>query len=299
MSRSDGCRLHVFLYEGPGSAPLSDPQRLAILTSLLERGYAVSRVACACGVAVTDTAVPVLLGQFDGGPPPLVVGTDGETQAHTCDICALDADGVAAQLERIREEVGARKPGGWKPWFPVIDYDRCTGCKQCLSFCLFDVYGTDTDGETRVENPANCKTDCPACARVCPSVAIMFPKYPKAPVNGDVVREEDIQSEATRVDVGALLAGDAYEALRKRSGGAKKRFSTDRGRSRALFERERCVKEAQGEGSVSEEIPTDESAGDAAEDRIGNGKATPCRCQACSAASDGQQPPRPEDEWGI
>ena len=25
---------------------------------------------------------------------------------------------------------------GMKPWFPVIDYDRCTNCMQCLSFCL-------------------------------------------------------------------------------------------------------------------------------------------------------------------
>jgi hypothetical protein len=26
------------------------------------------------------------------------------------------------------------------PGFPVIDYDKCTNCMQCLSFCLFGVW---------------------------------------------------------------------------------------------------------------------------------------------------------------
>ena len=32
----------------------------------------------------------------------------------------------------------------WMPWFPVIEYDRCTNCMHCLSFCLFDFYGVDS-----------------------------------------------------------------------------------------------------------------------------------------------------------
>ncbi len=83
------------------------------------------------------------------------------------------------------------KPGGWKPWFPVIDYNRCTNCMQCLSFCLFDVYGVDTGGKIKVQKSHNCKTDCPACSRVCPEVAILFPKYKAGPINGDVVKAED------------------------------------------------------------------------------------------------------------
>ncbi len=31
----------------------------------------------------------------------------------------------------------------WIPWFPVLDFDRCNHCKQCMSFCLFKVYDTD------------------------------------------------------------------------------------------------------------------------------------------------------------
>ncbi len=50
-------------------------------------------------------------------------------------------------------------------WFPVIDFGRCDHCMQCLSFCLFDVYGLQ-DKRVEVKNPANCKPDCPACAGV-------------------------------------------------------------------------------------------------------------------------------------
>lgn len=60
-------------------------------------------------------------------------------------------------------------------WYPVIDYDRCTDCGQCLEFCLFGVYGRDDGGHVVVAAPDVCKPGCPACARVCPSQAIMFP----------------------------------------------------------------------------------------------------------------------------
>ena len=84
------------------------------------------------------------------------------------------------RIGALTRELEQPAAGGWKPWFPVIDYDRCTNCMQCLSFCLFDVYGVSTDGKIQVQNQDNCKTDCPACSRVCPEVAIMFPKYATA-----------------------------------------------------------------------------------------------------------------------
>src|SRR5262245_39719349 len=28
-------------------------------------------------------------------------------------------------------------------WYPVIDYNRCTNCLECIDFCLFGVYGID------------------------------------------------------------------------------------------------------------------------------------------------------------
>ena len=60
-------------------------------------------------------------------------------------------------------------------WHPVIDYSRCAGCGQCMQFCLFDVYELDKEGTVTTVNPDNCKPGCPACARICPEGAIMFP----------------------------------------------------------------------------------------------------------------------------
>jgi hypothetical protein len=65
-------------------------------------------------------------------------------------------------------------------WYPVIDYDRCTNCMECIDFCLFGVYGTDAADQILVEQPDNCRKGCPACSRVCPENAIIFPEH-KAP----------------------------------------------------------------------------------------------------------------------
>ena len=137
--------------------------------------------------------------------------------------------------------VGSSAPGSWKPWFPVIDYDRCTNCMQCLSFCLFDVYGVSQAGKLEVQEPTNCKTNCPACSRVCPEVAIVFPKYKAGPINGEPVNTDDVRREHMKVDISALLGGDIYQALRDRSERAKSRFSKERDSERALKERMRCL----------------------------------------------------------
>jgi NAD-dependent dihydropyrimidine dehydrogenase PreA subunit len=135
------------------------------------------------------------------------------------------------------------EPGRWKPWFPVIDYGRCTNCKQCLSFCLFGVYGIASDGRVRVQNERNCKTDCPACARVCPEVAIMFPKHNAGPINGDEVRPGEADRSALKVDVSSLLGGDVYMSLRSRGREVAGRFSPQRDEERSRQERQRRLRE--------------------------------------------------------
>ncbi len=152
---------------------------------------------------------------------------------------AQSPDAIAAEIaERASAPATA---AAWKPWFPVIDYSRCTNCMQCLSFCLFDVYGVSADKTIQVQNQSNCKTECPACSRVCPEVAIMFPKYRHGPINGENVQADDVRREAMKVDISALLGGDIYSMLRDRSVKAKSRFSKERDDDRALQERQNCL----------------------------------------------------------
>jgi Pyruvate/2-oxoacid:ferredoxin oxidoreductase delta subunit len=191
-----------------------------VLKQLLDKGYAVSCVESipVAPVADDDAMVVVPPGEASNDPKALV-----------------------AALDKVRDERGIQPAGAWKPWFPVIDYQRCTNCMQCLSFCLFDVYGVSADSKIKVQNQSNCKTECPACSRVCPEVAIMFPKYRHSPINGDQVSVDDVRREAMKVDISALLGGDVYAALRDRSAKAKSRFSKERDEDRALKERQTCL----------------------------------------------------------
>jgi NAD-dependent dihydropyrimidine dehydrogenase PreA subunit len=66
-------------------------------------------------------------------------------------------------------------------WHPVVDKDFCDNCGQCLQFCLFGVYTRDKDQKVAASNPDACKTGCPACSRICPKGAIMFPLYVQDP----------------------------------------------------------------------------------------------------------------------
>lgn len=116
------------------------------------------------------------------------------------------------------------RQGDWIPWFPVIDYGRCIDCKQCLNFCLFGVFTLSGDGKVVVERPANCKTNCPACARVCPEAAIIFPKYGDSPINGDEVDEEALKNADKSKVLADLMDGDVHDIIRNRSK-QKKRFA--------------------------------------------------------------------------
>jgi len=121
-----------------------------------------------------------------------------------------------AHVVKIKKEID------WTPWFPVIDYDRCTNCKQCLNFCLFGVYSNDENDKVKVVNPQNCKNNCPACARICPSIAIIFPKYGESPINGGEITDEKSEKERIKVDVDKILGDDVYKALAERREKAKK-----------------------------------------------------------------------------
>ena len=84
---------------------------------------------------------------------------------------------AASQIVRITEETDRR-------WYPVIDFSRCTNCMECIDFCLFGVYGVDKSETILVEQPDNCRKGCPACSRVCPENAIMFPQHKTPAIAG-------------------------------------------------------------------------------------------------------------------
>ena len=100
---------------------------------------------------------------------------------------------------------------GFDAWFPVIDRERCNNCGKCHDFCLFGVYAKE-ERTIVVKKPQNCKNNCPACARVCPQKAIIFPKYEKSPINGGLADEEF----ALSIDTKALYSDALRTKLTER-----------------------------------------------------------------------------------
>jgi len=226
------------------------------MASLLDKGYAVTRVTPERGASLAeDDHTLLVLGVFEHGVPVVEDAAD-RREIATRDIGGMEATAVLTLVEAFRSELGRpmNQPGVWKPWFPVIDYDRCTNCMQCLSFCLFDVYGVSESGKIQVQNNDNCKTNCPACSRVCPEVAIMFPKYAHGPINGEPVQGDDVRREKMKIDISALLGGDIYARLKDRSVAAKSRFSKERSPDKALEERKKCLVKLAGDGFIPADV---------------------------------------------
>jgi Pyruvate/2-oxoacid:ferredoxin oxidoreductase delta subunit len=94
------------------------------------------------------------------------------------------------------------QPG--RRWYPVIDYSRCTNCMECLDFCLFGVYGVDSLDRLVVENQDSCKKGCPACSRVCPEHAIMFPDFKTPAIAGAAVGS----ISGLKIDLSKLFGGE-------------------------------------------------------------------------------------------
>ena len=125
----------------------------------------------------SENAVKVVtLGDVVGGVntslpiAPIPVTATSTNQSET-------NQGAMPQVNRIEESGGRR-------WYPVIDYNRCTNCMECIDFCLFGVYGVDRIDTILVEQPDNCRKGCPACSRVCPENAIMFPQHKTPAIAG-------------------------------------------------------------------------------------------------------------------
>jgi NAD-dependent dihydropyrimidine dehydrogenase PreA subunit len=143
-----------------------------------------------------------------------------ERAIHCLDLKVTDqADQYISEIRRIfdvpsDEQVSLPVIGGKivqvdettsRRWYPVIDFSRCTNCMECVDFCLFGVYGVDGVENILVEQPDNCRKGCPACSRVCPENAIIFPQH-KAPAIAGAQVDGD---EGFKIDLSQLFGAPA------------------------------------------------------------------------------------------
>jgi hypothetical protein len=156
----------------------------------------IKRIAAESAVRIVD-----LMSWIKGNPDaeklerylnPISIGSIGRADSNG----SSDATAAPDSLTRRR-------------WYPVIDYDRCTNCMECVDFCLFGVYGVDDYARILVEQQDNCKKGCPACSRVCPENAILFPEYKSPAIAGAPVAS----SGGLKIDLSALFGGDGNSAL--------------------------------------------------------------------------------------
>jgi NAD-dependent dihydropyrimidine dehydrogenase PreA subunit len=224
----------------------------------MRRDVLLQKLARASGLIVIACHARAVRGLFAAAGAPL--RQDG---VQLLDLRARPAEEILAALPpaaggtrdaaQLAAELDARADAK-AAWFPVVDADRCTQCMQCRSFCLFGVYGKDAAGRLVVQHPENCKPDCPACARVCPELAIIFPRYKQEPINGGEVTAADAAREPVKVDVSALLGGDVYQALRSRGAGRAPRFAPDRDAAQAQAERQKCLEQLQRDLDIPPEV---------------------------------------------
>ncbi len=210
-----------------GPAALPYKRRESLIPRLLAAGINVRCMDCLCELPVLASNGPLaviglLQGQVDEG----LQQAGGDSPLRIIDATELADGEIVQRTRRGFEEMVPDADDGWKPWFPVIDRDRCADCLQCLGFCLFGVYEKTESGQARVQNPDKCKTGCPACARVCPHGAILFPKHTDAPVNGDERAEGEAVPPA-KVDLSSLVRGDLYAQLRARGSSSRAQPACD------------------------------------------------------------------------
>jgi NAD-dependent dihydropyrimidine dehydrogenase PreA subunit len=164
---------------------------IAIEADLCEKAITSSsemrKIASTTIIACYPRAVYALFDWLDLKPAAVLDIRNNKAEILSC--FGLSESSASRALDADIDVLPA-KPGE-DAWYPLIDKERCCACGKCYDFCLFGVY-TMEKGVVEVSSPTHCKNNCPACARVCPNKAIIFPKYPKSPVNGGLAEEEPV-----------------------------------------------------------------------------------------------------------
>ena len=74
-----------------------------------------------------------------------------------------------------------------------------------MNFCLFGVYGLDQSESLAIDQPDACRPGCPACSRICPQGAIMFPDHHDPAISGD----PRASAGGVKLDLSQLFGGAA------------------------------------------------------------------------------------------
>jgi NAD-dependent dihydropyrimidine dehydrogenase PreA subunit len=187
---------------------MNSEEIIKLVSALKNAGCAVTVVPDLCKTAVSDVgqmtafarttvvacyprAVSSIFDRMDLKPKRLL-----DIRNHSCEQI-WDEMGVVPPVFVPEASIADPLPEEERAWYPVIDRERCTKCGKCHDFCLFGVYSV-SEGTVKVTQPQNCKDNCPACARLCPAKAIIFPKYEKSPINGGLHDEEPLGETDTR-----------------------------------------------------------------------------------------------------
>ncbi len=146
------------------------------------------------------TATVELSSWLGGDPPP------DRLQRFLQPAAGNVASGQASEDSSAPPQVVAESTD--RRWYPVIDFSRCTNCLECIDFCLFGVYGIDSVDTILVEQPDNCRKGCPACSRVCPENAIIFPQHKTPAIAGS----NDVAA-SLKIDLSKLFGAPGADAV--------------------------------------------------------------------------------------
>ena len=257
MLSNDNIPIQVIIYEGKGASPLAANTRLAVLRQLLDKGFAVA-LAKEGGRRLSAPPLQgkqrlLVLGDFASDAPSLE-DASGLASIETVTVTGLSADEVLGLVEQFRQGQPMNQPGMWKPWFPVIDYDRCTNCMQCLSFCLFDVYGVSGEGQNPGAEQRQLQDQLP---RLSPRLPRGRDHVPEVFGRPDQWRRGERSRPRPREDEGGhlrLLGGDIYARLRDRSEAGEVPLFQGTQPDKALEERKKCLTKMAQDGFIPAEV---------------------------------------------